>query len=118
MPDIHNTTYTYTARNVNVPSKVVTFTLVNDHLRINLTGLLDQAVEIGRAIEKPEEIKRQISSQVKPAAMKVIESFSGPVHIGDVDVNLTGEALSLTLWQRTAGLRLAPVLFNMGQVDN
>jgi hypothetical protein len=112
------TTYTYTARNIQDPSKVVTFTLFNEHMRVNLTGLLDQAREISGAEEKPDEIKRQVSSQAKPAAMKLVENVSGPVHVNDVHLNLQGDRLNVTLWQRLAGLRLAPVQFNMGQVDN
>ena len=36
-------TYTYTARNINNPDDVVTFTLDNEHMRVNLTGVLEKA---------------------------------------------------------------------------
>ena len=49
---------------------------------------------------------------------KVIETFSGPVHVSDVQAGFNDERLRLTFWQRAAGLRLAPVIFNMGKVDN
>lgn len=118
MTENNKTTYTYTARNVKDPNKVVTFTLVNEHMRVNLTGLFDQAREITGAEEKSDEVKRQLSTQAKPTAMKLIENVSGPVHVNDVNMNLVEDDLKVTIWQRLAGLRLAPIQFNIGQVDN
>jgi hypothetical protein len=111
-------TYTYTARSANDPSNVVTFTLYNNHLRVNLTGIMEQAGLVVEAEEKPAELKTQISTQAKPAVMKIVEGFSGPAHISDVNARLQDEQLKVVLWQRAAGLRLAPVLFNMKKVDN
>lgn len=115
---INHETYTYTARSANDPSNVVTFTLYNNHLKVNLTGLFDQAGKVAQAEEKPTEIKNQVSTQVKPVAMKIVENLTGPVHIRDVNAYIDEEKLKVVLWQRSAGLRLAPVLFNMKKVDN
>jgi hypothetical protein len=111
-------TYTYTARNAYDPAKVVTFTLYNNHLRVNLTGILDQAEIVAEAEQKGAEVRNQISTQVKPAVMKMIENFSGPTHISDVSASLDDEKLKVILWQRAGGLRLAPIQFNMNKVDN
>jgi hypothetical protein len=111
-------TYTYTARSVNNPDNVVTFTLDNEHLRVNLTGVLDQASTLIGAEEKKSEIGYQLSKQTKPIVTKMMENFSGPVHVSDVQADFNGERLRLTFWQRTAGLRLAPIIFCMGKVDN
>jgi hypothetical protein len=113
-----NGTYTYTARSIEDPNKVVTFTLFNEHMRINLTGVLEGASSISAAEDKPSEIKEQISSQAKPATVKLVENVSGPVHISDVDAKLEADEFRISLWQRLAGLRLAPVVFDMGQIDN
>jgi len=115
----HNT-YTYTARNTSDPTKVMTFTLYDHHMGVNLTGILDQArVVVGTdAEEKPAEIKNQLSYQAKPAAMKFVEYFSGPAHVSDVNAYLADENLKVTLWQRLGGLRLAPIQFDMGKIDN
>ncbi|MBN2501758.1 MAG: hypothetical protein JXB38_13335 [Anaerolineales bacterium] len=118
MAENYENTYTYTARNVHNPNKVVTFTLINEHMRVNLTGLLDQVKQVGTAEEKSGEIKQQISTQAKPAAMKLLENVSGPVHVGDVNLHLVGDEFKVTFWQRAANLRLAPVRLNMGQIDN
>jgi len=111
-------TYTYTARNVSDPRKVVTFTLSNGHMRINLTGLFDHAMAVSESDEKTEETKRQFVTQAKPAVLKLREAISGPVHVSDVNTALNGDQLNVHIWPRVGGLRLAPVYFNMGHVDN
>lgn len=112
-------TYTYTARNANNPNKVVTFTLLNGHMQVNLTGMLDQASAVSDAEEKSEELKQQITAQAKPVAMKLTERVSGPVHVSDVQATLSSdEHLKVNLWQRLGGLRFAPVTFNLGKIDN
>lgn len=111
-------TYTYTARNIYDPDKVVTFTLYDGHMRVNLTGLLDQANTIASSEEKSGELKRQVSLQAKPALLKLKEGLSGPVHISDVNAKMDDDQLQVTLWQRLGGLRLAPVRVDMGRVDN
>lgn len=117
MQENHDT-YTYTARNADQPSEVVTFTLYNNHLKVNLTGLLDQAGMVAEAEDKPDEIKSQVSTQVKPIGMKIAENLTGPAQIRDIEARLDDEDLKIILWQRTAGLRLVPVIFNMKRIDN
>ena len=114
----NHTTYTYTARSVNQPDNVVTFTLDDGHMRVNLTGLLDQASLVTQAEEKSDELKQQVTTQAKPAALKIAEQISGPVHVSDVQASLDDERLKVSLWQRLAGLRLAPIQLNMGRIDN
>lgn len=111
-------TYTYTARNINNPDKVVTFTLYDGHMRVNLTGLLDQAKTVTDADEKSGELKKQVSLQAKPALLKLKEGISGPVHVTDIDATMDDDRLRVTMWPRVAGLRLAPVQLKMGQIDN
>jgi hypothetical protein len=116
--DFKHPTYTYTARSVNQPDNIVTFTLDDGHLRVNLTGLLEQASMVTQAEEKSTELKQQVTMQAKPAALKLSEQLSGPVHVSDVHANLSDEHLKVSLWQRLAGLRLAPITLNMGRIDN
>lgn len=116
--ETNHETYTYTARNADDPSKVVTFTLYDHHMRVNLTGLLDQASTVAGADDKPEEIRQQISAQMKPTMTKIVENFTEPAHISDIDASLEDEHLKVLLWQRLGGLRLAPMQFNMGKIDN
>lgn len=111
-------TYTYTARNINDINKVVTFTLYDGHMRVGLTGLLDQAQTVAHSEKKSNEIKHQIAVQSKPALLRLKEEISGPVNVKDVNANLDGDRLKVTMWPRIGGLRLAPVRVNMGQIDN
>ena len=115
---MNHKTYTYTARSVDDVNKVVTFTLLNGHMRVGLTGLLDQAQAIASAEEKSEELKRQAVVQARPTLLKIKEEISGPIKIGDVNASLSGDRLKVTMWPRMGGLRVAPVRINMGHVDN
>lgn len=114
-------TYTYTARNADEPDKVLTFTLQGEYLKINLTGLADNLSQILEEKEDPDAAREQLTSQVKPTTLKLLEAISGPIHISDVQGQLSGssgEALQITAWKRVGGLRAAPIVLNMGRVDN
>ena len=109
----NNQTYTYTARSINDPENIITFTLDDGHLRVSLAGLFDQAGVITQSDSPSDQLKQQIKTQAKPMALKVTEQLSGPVHVNDVQASLNDEELRITLWQRLAGLRLAPIMIHM-----
>ena len=111
-------TYTYTARNAHDPNQVVTLTHYDGHLRVNLTGLVDQAQALAGAEEKSEAFKHQMALQAKPAVIKLKENLSAPVHLGDVHADLEEDQFKIALWPRVGGLRLEPVRFDMGRIDN
>lgn len=111
-------TYTYTARNANDPDKVVTFTLDDERMRVNMTDLLDETNKVIQSDSKPKELMRQARTKAKPMLMKLKERISGPVHVSDVNAKLKEDSFHVRIWPRVAGLRLAPVGINMGQVDN
>lgn len=112
-------TYTYTARNAEYPDKVITFTLYNGHMRVNLTGVLEDLGEITSAEDKQAEARRQLISQAKPTTLKVLENVTGPLHVSDANASLSDDDhLRVTAWKRMAGLRFAPVIINTGRVDN
>ena len=112
------TTYTYTARNVENPNRMVTFTLSDDHLRVDPTGVLEKVERIVEAEDNQGEIQAQIESQLSPGMVKVVERLTGPIHVGDVHAELDENRLRVSMWNRLLGLRLAPVKMDMGQVDN
>lgn len=111
-------TYTYTARNVENPELVMTFTLENNHLRLSMPDMLGMIGQVSGAEEKLNEAKEQLRTQARPGVVKAIESVSGPIHVNDVSVKFADERLSFSAWQRLANLRLAPYWLNLGQVDN
>ena len=111
-------TYTYTARNADNPEEVVTFTLQEDYLYVNLTGVFEQIDNVRKSEERGKEIRRQVRTVAKPMFFKLIESFTGPVHISDINTGLIGERLVLNAWKRLAGFRLTPMLLSISRVDN
>jgi hypothetical protein len=111
-------TYTYTARNKDNPNRVMTFTIFEDYLKVNLTGLIDQVSEVVQEEEKGEAVKDFLSTQSESAIYKAVERLSGPVHVNDVTPFFEEGQFTLTFWKRLAGLRLAPIVLSMGDVDN
>lgn len=114
-------TYTYTARNAEDSDKVLTFTLQGEYLKINLTGLADNVGQILEEKDDPEAAREQLTSQVKPTTLKMLEAVSGPLHVSDVKGQISGpngDSLQITAWKRVGGLRAAPIVLNMGRVDN
>jgi hypothetical protein len=114
----NNKTYTYTARNAEDPDKVVTFTIDDERLRVNLTDLMEPAKPLASSASRPKQVIHQVKTKTKPVLIKARERIFAPVHISDVNASLTEDELLVRMWPRVAGLRLAPVRINMGQVDN
>lgn len=112
-------TYTYTARSARDPERVLTFTLYKNSLSVNLTGVLESLEQVATAERRGDEAKKQLKSQFKPTTLKVVENLSGPVHLGDVNVELDAtNQFALKSWKRVGGLRLAPINISIGPVDN
>jgi len=111
-------TYTYTARNKNNPNRVMTFTIIDNHLKVNLTGLVDHISEAVQDEDRKAVIKEFVSTQSGTAVYKAVERISGPVHINDVSPHFEEGQFKLTFWKRIAGLRFAPITLAMGNVDN
>ncbi len=112
-------TFTYTARNAQEPGRVLTFTLQGEYLRINLTGLADSVSEaLTGKKEEEEDAGQKLKEQAGPTTLKVLEEISGPLHVKDVSGSLKSGQFKLTAWKRVGGLRAAPIVLNMGQVDN
>lgn len=111
-------TYTYTARDATNPDKVITLTIVDDHVQVHLTGILDSAGELLQSEERRSEAGRQLAVQAAPAAFKLAEGISGPVQINDLHASLKEDHLTITAWRRAGGLRLAPLRISIEEVDN
>lgn len=111
-------TYTFTARDGLQPERTVTLTLYPEIVRINLTGLWDQLGRVASAEDKSEEVKSQLQSKLEPAALKLLETISGPVHIRDFNASQDGDRFSIHIWQRVRGLRAVPLFLVIDPVDN
>ena len=112
-------TYTYTARNKENPDRVLTFTIFDDYIKVNLTGIIDQGSAVVEGEEDQKEaIKDMLTTQSGTALYKAVERLSGPVHVNDVTPGFEDGQFQLTFWKRVAGLRFAPIRLSMGNVDN
>lgn len=111
-------TYTYTARDADNPEKVITLTMMDDHVQVQLTGILDSFGNVIQAEERSSAAGRQLSGQAATTALKLAEGIGGPVQINDLNASLKDESLTITAWRRAGGLRLAPLRIHIDQVDN
>jgi hypothetical protein len=111
-------TYTYTARNEKNSDRVLTFTIFDNYLKVNLTGLVDQVSELAEEEDRKATLKAIVKTQSGTALYKALERLSGPVHINDVTPFFEEGQFKLTFWKRLAGLRFAPITIAMGEVDN
>lgn len=113
-------TYTYIARNAQDTSQVVTFTLHDHHLTVGMGNPLEQ-IETALQSEDVESAKQEEQSGqpwIKPVAVSLLERGLRPFSIDDVQAEAENGGLRFVAWTRVAGLRLAPIIFNMEQVDN
>lgn len=111
-------TYTYTARNKDNPDRVLTFTIVDDYIEVNLTGVVNQVSDLIEEEGQKASIKKFLTEQSGIALYKVVERLSGPVHVNDVRSVFEDGHFKLTFWKRVAGLRFAPLTLSMGNIDN
>lgn len=123
-------TYTYTARSVDHPERVVTFTLYDRRMSVGIGVPLEQAARVAEAVrlqegeeeegEAPAEPMEQAQPQLwlKPVAVSLVEQGTAPFRVVDVDAQTDGDWLMVRGWVRVGGLRLAPIKLMSGRVDN
>jgi hypothetical protein len=110
-------TYTYTARNARRPEEVLTFTLHDHQLSIDLGSPLEH---VERAVEaqQSEDVDYPIQSWLKPMALSMVERATAPFDVSDVIVDVAEDVLHVRAWYRVGGLRLSSVTLVHGEVDN
>jgi len=111
-------TLTFTARNIEDPNRLATFTLQNGNVAVQLGEALVEQVE--SALETlDEEQQSTVRSWLKPAATGATQAVINPIPVEDFNANMTPEGdFRTTAWVRARGLRLAPISINWEQVDN
>ena len=65
-------TYTYTARSKEKPDRVVTYTIFDDRIKVDLTGLFDQVTEVIESENRQEAIKEIVKTRSGTALYKTI----------------------------------------------
>lgn len=116
-----NKTYTYTARNIENPEQVVTFTLHDSRISVGLGTPLEH-VERALNLTETEGVESESEGKpkvwLKPLAISLVEKSTRPIGITDVKANAVDDWLQVKAWIRTGGLRLAPITLIDGHVDN
>jgi hypothetical protein len=118
-------TYTYTARSANDPRKLVTFTLHDDSMSVDMAALLEQiertvAAQEDGAEDEDEGTGETVEARpwLTPGAASLLERATDAFHLSDVVAESPDNGLRVTAWVRANNLRLAPLLFRMKEVDN
>lgn len=128
-------TFTYTARSTVEPERVVTFTLHDHHMSVELGGLIEhveralrsegraaEGAEMEQGHEEPEAPetpqRNRALAMVKPTAVSLLELSTRPFHVRDVAADADGDGFQVRTWVRAKGLRAAPVQFAWDSVDN
>lgn len=113
-------TYTYTARSIESPDQVVTFTLQDHQMSVGVGVPLEQfetmLQQAGTAEEAAEDGDGQL--WLKPLAVSLLERGVGPFRVADVNGEAQEDRLRVSAWYRAGGLALAPVTLVNGRVDN
>jgi hypothetical protein len=113
-------TYTYIARSAQDSEKVVTFTLHDGHMSVEVGAPLEQ---VERALQTEEgeidvDTRTLVQPWVKPLTLSLLERGFDPIRLSDVYASAEDEGLNVIAWLRTGGLRVAPVTFDVERVDN
>ena len=128
-------TFTYTARSATAPEKVVTFTLHDSSMSVELGVPLEhieralasleqepKAQDGGETVETQNESRSDTMTgayyALKPMAVSLMEKGGQPFNVADVTARAEDEGLDVTAWVRAKGLRLAPIRFAWDRVDN
>ena len=99
-------TYTYTARSVDHPEKVVTFTLHDRQMSVGVGAPLEQIeAAVAKVTGSEEESAEGTQLWLKPLAIALVERGTGPFDIADIDAEVEDDVLTIRGRVRVAGLR-------------
>jgi hypothetical protein len=113
-------TYTYTARSIEDPEQVVTFTLQDHRMSVGLGAPLEQIETVLEQVDDGEEAGQgsQPKLWLRPLAVSLLQRGVGPFRVADVKAATEDDWLRIRAWYRAGGLALVPVTLVDGRVDN
>lgn len=110
-------TLTFTARGIEDPDKMATFTLQNGSVSVQLgNALLTEIVNISETYQAEEDVN--IADWTKATAVGAAQKMLRTLPLQDFDADMDGNTLHATAWIRKGGLRIAPVPMTWQKVDN
>ena len=113
-------TYTYTARSIEDPEQVVTFTLQDHRMSVGLGAPLEQIETVLEQMDDGEKAGQgsQPKLWLRPLAVSLLQRGVGPFRVADVKAATEDDWLRISAWYRAGGLALVPVTLVNGRVDN
>ena len=110
-------TLTFTARDIQDPDKMATFTLQNGSVSVQLGNtLLKEMVNVSETYQAEEDVN--IADLTKATAVGAAQKMLRTLPLQDFDADIDGNTLHATAWIRKGGLRAAPVSMTWQEVDN
>ena len=110
-------TYTYTARSAEDPSRMVTFTLRDHRLTVDLTT---SAEDLRKALRSSQE------DVAADETLTWIKTIAGPLHsrgddsfsLDDIDASVDRDALRIAAWTQSDDEHVQPIIISLDRVDN
>jgi hypothetical protein len=112
-----NNTFTFTARSQKNPEKMITYTLNNGHVRLEMGNVMLEQLETA-AENHGQDAGVKVGDWAKPAAVGAMQKLMQPLPLTDFDASAKGDGFRTTTWLRPGGLRLAPIVMSWDTVDN
>lgn len=112
-------TFTFTAREIENPDKIATFTLQNGDVSVQLgNAMLTQVVDTLESESEQSEEDANLVDLTKASALGTVQKVLHSIPVYDFDVDLEDQKLHTTAWIRTGGLRAVPMSVTWDEVDN
>ena len=108
-----NSPYTLTLHQTDHPNRPLLFSLDGNQFQMDLSALF-----IPDAPAPDAEPQSALEARMEQMAQKVIQPFSGPTHAQDVVFLAEGDKVTIQVWKRSRGLRLAPVVVGLTEIDD
>jgi hypothetical protein len=115
--EMEENTLTFTARDIEEPEKMATFTLQNGNVSVQLgNALLEQVVKINEKTQAEEDV--DLADWTKATAIGTVQKMLHTLPVNDLDADIEGKSLHTTAWVRAGGLRAVPMSMTWQEVDN
>jgi hypothetical protein len=66
----------------------------------------------------PQPWEQTLEEGAMKFARNMVRAFSGPVHVRDIAFSVSGDVLTVQIWKRVRGLRLAPIVVVLSGITN
>jgi len=108
-----NSPYTLTLHEADHPNRPMYFSLDGSQFQMDISAVFAPAEPaLG------DEVQDALDGPMGQVAQKLLQPFSGPTHVQDVVFLAEGDKVTLQVWKRARGLRLAPAVVSLSEIDD